>query len=91
MPNRLVVERSYKNGMAIAFPPQGAELEPLPQGLLARVAGGTAPFSWLIDGQPVATSQTVRETLLPLQSKGFATLSVIDATGRSARTTIRLR
>ncbi len=76
---------------SIAFPPQGAELEPLPQGLLARVEGGTAPYSWLVDGRPVTTGQTTREALLPLQSKGFTTLSVIDATGRSARTTIRLR
>lgn len=75
----------------IAFPPDGAELEPLPQGLLARVNGGTAPYSWLVDGRPVTTGQTSREALLPLQSKGFTTLSVIDATGRSARTTIRLR
>ncbi len=75
----------------IAFPPDGAELEPLPQGLLARVDGGTAPYSWLVDGRPVMTGQPSREAILPLQSKGFTTLSVIDAAGRSARTTVRLR
>lgn len=75
----------------IAFPPQGAELEPLSQGLLARVQGGTAPFSWLADGRPLATGEAARETLLPLTEKGFTTLSVIDAAGRSARATIRLR
>lgn len=75
----------------IAFPPEGAELQPLPQGLLARVEGGTAPYSWLVDGRPVTTGQAAREVLLPLISKGFTTLSVIDSAGRSARRTIRLR
>jgi penicillin-binding protein 1C len=32
-----------------------------------------------------------RETMLDRLGRGFVTLSVIDAEGRSARTTIRLR
>ncbi len=76
---------------AVSFPPDGAEVELLPQGLLVRVTGGTAPFSWLADGLPVATQTRDRATLLPLDEKGFLTLSVIDATGLSATSSIRLR
>ena len=75
----------------LTFPPDGAVLEPLPAGLKVRVEGGTAPFSWLVDGLPAVTGMAQRETLLPLSNRGFVTLSVIDAEGRSARSTIRLR
>jgi penicillin-binding protein 1C len=74
-----------------SFPPDGAEVELLPQGLMVRVAGGTAPFTWLADGAPVATGLTDRQTMLTDLHPGFVTLSVIDARGRSARAQIRLR
>lgn len=74
----------------VAFPPNGAEVEMLPQGLMVRVRGGTAPFTWLADGVPVAVSLSGRETMLPLPGRGFVTLSVIDAAGRSARSEVRL-
>jgi penicillin-binding protein 1C len=76
---------------SVSFPPNGADVELLPQGLLVRVTGGTAPFSWLADGLPVATQTRDRAILLPLDEKGFLTLSVIDATGLSATSSIRLR
>ncbi|MFT4150039.1 MAG: penicillin-binding protein 1C [Paracoccaceae bacterium] len=76
---------------AVAFPPDGAEVEALPSGLMVRVRGGTAPFTWLADGQPVAVSLRARETVLALPGKGFVTLSVIDAGGRSARAKVRVR
>ena len=56
-----------------------------------RVRGGTAPFTWLADGKPVAVSFAGREIMLNSLGRGFVTLSVIDAAGRSARTKIRLR
>ena len=76
---------------AIGFPPDGAEVELLPEGLMVRVEGGSAPFTWLANGSPVATANDSRETVLASLGKGFITLSVIDAEGRSARTSIRLR
>ena len=76
---------------AVAFPPDGAEVELLPTGLLAKVEGGTAPFTWLANGAPVATAMRDRSVMLPGLGQGFVTLSVIDANGRSARTTVRLR
>ena len=79
------------DGPAVAFPPDGAEVELLPAGLLAKVEGGIAPFTWRANGAPVALSLRDRAVMLPGLGQGFVTLSVIDAAGRSARATVRLR
>ena len=76
---------------AVAFPPNGAEVELLPDGLMVRVEGGTAPFTWLANGAAVAVAQTARQAMLARLGKGYVTLSVIDAEGRSARSVVRLR
>ncbi|MFZ1470344.1 MAG: penicillin-binding protein 1C [Paracoccaceae bacterium] len=76
---------------AVAFPPDGAEVELLPAGLMVQVRGGTAPFTWLVDGLPLQVATRERESMLALPETGYVTLSVIDATGRSARSTVRLR
>lgn len=75
---------------AVAFPPDGAEVELLAAGLKVRVQGGTAPFTWLVDGTPVLTAARDREAMLTLPGAGFVTLSVIDAQGRSARAQVRV-
>lgn len=75
---------------AVAFPRDGTEVELLPEGLMLRVQGGRAPFTWLADGLPLAVGLTARETLVAPPSRGFVTLSVIDAQGRSARARVRL-
>lgn len=74
----------------VAFPPDGAEVELLPAGLKVRVQGGTAPFTWLADGVPLAVALREREAMLTLPGAGFVTLSVIDAEGRSARASVRV-
>ncbi|MCX7286758.1 MAG: penicillin-binding protein 1C [Rhodobacterales bacterium] len=76
---------------AVAFPPDGAEVELLPAGLKVRVSGGTAPFTWLADGVPLVVAMDARETMLALPGAGFVTLSVIDAEGRSARAKVQVR
>ena len=76
---------------AIGFPPDGAEVELLPGGLMVKVEGGTAPFIWLANGLPVSTGARAREIMLAALGRGFITLSVIDAQGRSARAQVRLR
>ena len=78
-------------GPRIGFPPDGSEVELLPEGLLVRVEGGTAPFTWLANGTPVVTADRAREQVLAALGRGFVTLSVIDAQGRSARASVRLR
>ncbi|MFN4129023.1 MAG: penicillin-binding protein 1C [Paracoccaceae bacterium] len=76
---------------AVAFPPDGAEVELLNGALLVKVSGGTAPFTWLADGVPVVVQDRARSALLTLPGTGFVSLSVIDGTGRSARAKVRLR
>lgn len=78
-------------GPKLSFPPDGAEVDLLPEGLLVRVEGGTAPYTWLADGAPVATGIADTALMLDHLGAGFVTLSVIDAQGQSARATVRLR
>ncbi len=80
---------SGPEGIGIAFPPDGAEVE-AEGGLLVRVRGGVAPFTWLADGRPVSLQGIDREAFLQGVGPGFVTLSVIDATGRSARAQVRV-
>ena len=89
--NRNAAFQPDKDAPAVAFPPDGAEVEMLPEGLLVRVSGGKAPYTWLANGVPVAISLGSREVMLSSLGRGFLTLSVIDALGRSARTKVRLR
>jgi penicillin-binding protein 1C len=79
------------NAPVVAFPPDGAEVELLLEGLLLRVRGGTGPFTWLANGRPVAVQERARATVVALQDLGFVTLSVVDAKGLSAKVDVRLR
>ena len=79
------------NAPTVAFPPDGAEVERLNGAVMVKVTGGRAPFTWLADGVPVVVQDRARSTLLTLPGTGFVTLSVIDAAGRSARASVRLR
>jgi penicillin-binding protein 1C len=76
---------------AVAFPPDGAEVELLPEGLLLRVRGGVGPFTWIANGLPVAVGLRGRDAVVAMPGPGFVSLSVIDALGRAARADIRLR
>jgi penicillin-binding protein 1C len=81
---------SAEDAPVVAFPPDGAQVELVGDGLLVRVRGGAAPFTWLADGVPVLVAQRGREAMLDLPGAGFVTLSVIDATGQSARAQVRV-
>lgn len=73
----------------LIFPPDGARLA-LDGGIPVKLRDGTPPFTWLANGAPVLTGAQTREAVLPSLSPGFSDLSVIDASGRSARVTIRI-
>ncbi|MDF0601206.1 penicillin-binding protein 1C [Psychromarinibacter sp. C21-152] len=75
---------------AVAFPPDGARVETEGDRLAVKVRDGVPPFTWLADGRPVLTRSHDRDALIEMPGPGFVTLSVIDAEGRSARTTVRL-
>ena len=74
----------------LVFPPAGARVPMQGGELPVKLRGGTPPFTWLANGAPVATGLRRRETMLPGLSRGFSTLSVIDAEGRADRVTIWL-
>ncbi|MBL9075666.1 penicillin-binding protein 1C [Tabrizicola sp.] len=89
--SRSAVFEAAEDAPAVAFPPDGAEVELLASGLKVKVAGGTAPFTWLADGVPVVVGSDAREAMLAMPGAGFVTLSVIDAEGRSDRVQVRVR
>ena len=71
-------------GPAITFPPEGAVLVHQPGlPILARVAEGQPPFTWLWNGAPVVTGLHDREFALQEIGQGFGELTVIDAAGRA--------
>lgn len=72
----------------LAFPPDGARLQAMDDGVTVKLRDGTAPFTVLANGAPLATRLHRREILLPLTEKGASTLTVIDAKGRSDRSAI---
>ncbi|MBC7156680.1 MAG: penicillin-binding protein 1C, partial [Rhodobacteraceae bacterium] len=72
----------------IAFPPDGATIEPVAGRLLLRVEGGRPPFAWLADGAPLPAAGPAREAMAQAPGPGFTTLTVIDAAGRAARATV---
>jgi len=75
----------------ISHPPEGAEIAlEAGQPLMARVQGGTAPFTWLVDGAPLRIGDSTREVMLPMTRPGPVVLSVIDASGRGSRVRLSL-
>jgi penicillin-binding protein 1C len=77
-------------GLRIAYPPDGAQLEWRGEEVRLEVSGGKAPYRWLVDGRPLPAEQPRRPVYWQPDGVGFAKLAVIDAEGRSARSTVRL-
>ncbi len=74
----------------ISFPPDGAVV--VAEGpVVVKVRDGKAPFTWLVNGEPRVIAGHERQEQLDLEVPGFAVLSVIDAEGRAARSSISLR
>lgn len=74
----------------VDFPPDGAEIDSADGFIAVRVRDGVAPFLWLVNGAPAAVGEPGRETALSLEGRGFYSLTVIDAAGRSAVSHVRL-
>ncbi|WP_377510332.1 penicillin-binding protein 1C [Octadecabacter sp. R77987] len=75
-------------GPQIVFPPDGAIIDGTQ--IIGRISDGHAPFTWLANGAPVATTQTRQLDLTGLGA-GFSSLTVIDAQGLNARAVFELR
>ncbi len=74
----------------IVYPPDGALIEWRGEELPLEASGGKRPFRWLVNGKPLSPGLPRRATYWHPEGIGFAQLTVIDAEGRSARSTVRL-
>jgi penicillin-binding protein 1C len=83
--------------LKLAFPPDGARIDLAAAALDGnarlnlKAAGGSPPYTWLVDGTPVTEPQRRRETQWQPPGKGFMRISVIDGTGASESVSVRLQ
>ncbi len=85
----VAVAMAPKNPPVIAFPLDGSTLDLVqgPDGLSSlplKVQGGLRPYTWLVNGAPLATKAWRGPVLWQPDGPGFAHLQVIDAAGHSA-------
>ena len=78
------------DGPHIDFPRNGTEVEWHAGEMEAEANGGTAPFSWLIDGVPIATQTRHLPLAWIPAGSGFTRLTVIDGNGLSDESIVRL-
>ncbi len=83
--------------LKIAFPPDGARVDlglKHSQAAFAQLAlkasGGVPPFTWLVNGAPVASPELRREATWTPDGAGFARVSVMDAKGATDSVLVRL-
>ncbi|MFO1352158.1 MAG: penicillin-binding protein 1C [Gammaproteobacteria bacterium] len=82
--------------LAISFPVDGATVE-LAAGttgiadLPLLASGGTRPWRWLVNGQPVTASPLRRQAAWTPDGAGFARVTVIDGQGQSASAQVWLQ
>jgi penicillin-binding protein 1C len=77
------------DALRLTYPPDGAEID-TDGPLIAKARGGRGPWTFLLNGTPVAIAQPQPVAHLPHPGTGFARLTVVDANGASATAAIRL-
>jgi penicillin-binding protein 1C len=84
-------QRIERDGPEIIFPPDGARVS-LNHGepLALKIRDGRPPFTWIVNGTPVATRSLERETLWHPTGPGYLSISVVDRLGLSAQAQVRL-
>jgi penicillin-binding protein 1C len=81
---------SQTGGPRITFPPDGAVIEWRGEGMPLEAIGGKQPLRWLVDGRPLTQGPPRHGIHWQPEGIGFVQLSVVDAAGRSAHSTVRL-
>jgi penicillin-binding protein 1C len=82
--------------LRIAFPPDGALIDlglkdgARDQALALKALGGSPPFAWFVNGEPVGEADLRRQSAWKPDGAGFAHVSVTDAKGASDAVTVRL-
>jgi penicillin-binding protein 1C len=70
----------------ILFPPDGATVEALPEGVALTGTGGRAPLRWIVEGE----EQRAGTRFWRPDGEGFARVVLVDADGKRAAATIRV-
>ena len=93
-PGQAIFEQK-KDDPEIAYPLDGvavdlgiAEGDPSP--LVIKVRNGAPPFTWFVNGSPIARTPFARSETWQPDGPGFVTLSVVDRDGKSDRVTVRV-
>lgn len=83
--------------LRLAFPPDGARIDLSAASLDGqaqlnlKAAGGSPPYTWLVDGAPVTAPLRRREAQWIPPGKGFMRISVVDGSGASESVSVRLQ
>ena len=72
--------------LRILFPPDGASVESLSEGVALNASGGLAPLRWIANGVPLPENATFWQP----EGAGFAKLVVLDSSGHRAEARIRV-
>ncbi len=93
-PDQATFEQN-KDDPEIAYPRDGVSVDlgiaagdPMP--LAIKVRNGAPPFTWFVNGLPVARTPFARSEQWQPDGPGFVTLSVVDRDGKSDRVTVRV-
>ncbi|KZM48857.1 penicillin-binding protein 1C [Labrenzia sp. OB1] len=89
------------DALKISYPPDGAELDlgfgahgsgaPRSQPLVVKLKGGSAPFSILVNGTPLAEKARRHQLVWQPDAPGYLTVTILDSNGKSAGITVFLR
>jgi penicillin-binding protein 1C len=77
-------------GPKILYPPNGSTVAWGGGDIPLEAKGGAGALRWLVDGRPLAPAPPRHAPSWQPAGMGFASLTVIDALGRSAHATVRL-
>ena len=81
--------RGPVDGLRLLFPPAHAVIEA--GAVTIRAAGGRRPFTFLVDGVPLASADARREAGWTPPGPGFYRVTVLDAAGTAASAPVRVR
>lgn len=87
--NTVALATAPKNPPVIAFPLDGTTLDLVggPDGLSPlplKVEGGKRPYTWLVNGRPIATKAWRGPVFWQPDGPGFARVQVVDSEGQAA-------
>jgi penicillin-binding protein 1C len=86
--SRNAIFEARDDALTLAFPPEGARLVGVEEGLTIKVKNARFPLTVLANGAPVVSGVRQADVTLPATGQGSATITVVDARGQSDRVTV---